>query len=436
MTVSLGKRIFRIFFLNSLISLFVVVVFVWFVFEDMEDALLKRDSKEELQMLRRDSYLARHHVWQYGSVIHFFQPPAWSDESDITIPKVFQGIPVPFSGEVKWADKIYHIYSYATEEGNYFLAKDVSEFEHRELLFALMLGVLCVIVLMLNFLLSLYANRRLVKPLHQLRCQIRRCVPGQSMTPIDEHYIDEQYIDEELVEIAKAFNWFMTEISVLIRRERTMISSAGHELKTPIAVISGAIQIMEQRGQLARDDAKTFGRIKQATQEMQENVETLLTLYRRSRLCSSVRMKVHCVLDELMDEIKFMSASEYHRIQKAWRSTGTPINSDVVLAKMLFRNLIRNALNHTKGPIRLTLTDTYLDILDQGSGLPVAVSQWIHAQPGTLPVQEGLGLYIVTLACEQLGWHLEVSPANEWQHGFRLFFQNGDLFETTENRRR
>ena len=415
MSTSLSKRIFRSFFINSLISLAVVMIFVWFVFEDMEDALLARDSREQLHFLRRDSYLANHYYWHFESLSVYFRP---ASGEGIETPELFRGITVPYSGEIHWQGHTYHIYSHDTEEGEYFLAKDVSQFEHREYLFGIMLLVLCLIVIILNFLLAALSNRRLIKPLQQLTVHIRRSIPSRDLIPIDTHLAD-----AELIEIAKAFNWVIHEISSLIERERTMISLAGHELKTPIAVISGALQVIEQRNALSASDKKTFSRIKQACQEMRENMEALLTLSRRSRSDKrSETITVNSFLDELINEIEFINQEDYRRIQKHWKTSNIYLQTDPVLAKLLIRNLIRNALNHTKGAIRLILTKNYLDILDQGPGLEQELVNAFRGNPSSLPKQEGLGLYLVTLACEQLKWNIEPISNDNWRHGFRLFF--------------
>lgn len=415
MAGSLGRRIVRTFFFNSLISLVVVVAFIWLIFEDMEDELLARDSREQLSLLQRDPYLAKNYFWQSDGMIVFFRP---KDREGLEAPSVFSGLSSPYSGEIEQSGKIYQVFGYLTEEGEYFLAKDVSEFENREFLFGLMLGILCLVVVLLNFCLAVYSNRRLVKPLQRLTYQIRQAMPSHTFKVLDTHYSD-----AELIEIAGAFNWFSGEIATLIERERAMIGMASHELRTPIAIVSGALQVIEHRGKLTESDSKTFARIKKATREMEENVETLLTLSRRSRSSNPPdEIVVDVFLDGLIEEFGYVSQEDYQRISKSWQVAGVKLKTDPVLAKLLIRNLIRNALNHTKGSVQLALTDEYLDIVDQGPGLPADVQDWILNRIGSVPRQEGLGLYIVTLACEQLGWRLAMPDQSAGGTGIRLYF--------------
>lgn len=416
MSRSIGARIFRTFLISSLISLVVVVSFIWFVFDDMEDTLLNTDSQEQLQLLRRDQYLAKNHYWESGGIQAFFKP---MHENIEQVPEIFSGIGVPFSGEVEWRDKIYHVYSVANADGDYYLAKDISLFEKREFLFALTLIVLSVAVVLLSIFMAIMANRSLVSPLRNLTLRIKALTPQEKLNKLEI-----SYEDEELNEIAVSFNRFIDEIEAYIQRERLMISMAGHELKTPIAVISGATQIIDQRDQLSVSDKKTFSRIKQSVQEMQENVESLLMLSRRLKTSrTDKKVILQYFLDGLIDEIEFINAEDSQRINKSWQCLESSITTDVVVAKLLIRNLIRNSLNHTKGKILLRLTNEYLDVLDQGGGLPPKVQEWIDTSPTELPVQEGLGLYLVTIACEHLNWTLAQSNLEGWSHGIRLYFK-------------
>lgn len=414
MNGSLGKRIFRTFFINSLISLFTVVVFTWFVFEDMEDQIVQGDSQELLEIFENGDFLQKNRFWQTESLTAFYQ-----DRYDpLSVPVLFQDLPIPFNGEKDWEGKVYNINVYLVKDGIYYIAKDVSYYEQREFLFLIMLCVLCGFALVLNFILAVLANRRLVDPLRKLTLQIRRSMPEDSLVPIDT-----DFSDDELQEIAHAFNWFISEIASLISRERTMISMAGHELKTPIAVISGALQVIEQRDDLGSANKKTFNRIRQATGEMQENVETLLTLSRRTRASTpATTVILDAFIEGIIDEIGYVNAEDGRRINTQFRVNQFAFATDAVLAKLLIRNLLRNALSHTDGEILVVVTKSYLEILDQGPGMPAELAKWIESQSEALPKTDGLGFYLVTLACEQLSWKLSSTQLSGWSHGFRLTF--------------
>lgn len=100
--------------------------------------------------------------------------------------------------------------------------------------------------------------------------------------------------------------------------------------------------------------------------------------------------------------------------------------ADPILVKMLLRNLIQNALQHTAGGVRVWLASGRIEISDQGKGLPESYRRLLVER--TMPAAEmaalpGFGLFIVTLVCERLGWQLAV-PRNSAQ-GTRLHLRFG-----------
>ena len=55
----------------------------------------------------------------------------------------------------------------------------------------------------------------------------------------------------------------LARISVIVVRERYFTGSASHELRTPITVITGALELLEQ-GELPAEEQKAVDRIRRA----------------------------------------------------------------------------------------------------------------------------------------------------------------------------
>ena len=85
---------------------------------------------------------------------------------------------------------------------------------------------------------------------------------------------------------------------------------------------------------------------------------------------------------------------------------------------MLLKNLISNALNHNQGVITITLTKRYLEVRDQG------ISQKADLIENAPKIERstGLGLYIVTLICEHLGWQFELNTSAGSETQARVVF--------------
>ena len=431
MAISISKRVYRIFFANGAISLFVVIIAVWFGYSDLEKTWLELDLREEMRLLNEHSEIVHPGSWKTSDMTAVWIPSSAPREE---LPEIFRAIPVPFLGPVVRDGKMYQIISEYRDDGAYFLAKDVTNFENREKTFKVLLVILALIVLLFNAVLAQLHSRRLIKPLRQLTTQIQRAVVNRSMKPVDNNYGE-----IELNEIAAAINGFITEIDAFVQRERLLLNLASHELRTPIATISGALQVIEQRQNLNAEDQKTFHRIKRACREMQDNVESLLKLSRRSLEQAPEYFAVKSVILELMDELANADPTFSARLTMTLsvdQNSGA-VCSDRLLVKMLIRNLVQNALQHTQGNVVAHVTGSYLDIVDQGAGLPDSAREVLH-KPVTShhPEWTGLGLYIVSLICERLDWRIKVLADPDGGSVLRLWFipTNNDDFDKKPTR--
>jgi len=79
------------------------------------------------------------------------------------------------------------------------------------------------------------------------------------------------------------------------------------------------------------------------------------------------------------------------------------------LVRMLLRNLVQNAVRHTRGQVRVDIAASQLTVSDDGGGLPAHVRERLSAPQSSRQLPEdGLGLFIVRLICERLGWRYRV----------------------------
>ncbi len=414
MAATIGRRIYRALFINSSVVLAAVILIMWLGQEDLEATLLALDFQENVQFLRQHNPAQAPKAWQTAHLTAFYLPDSAPAGE---IPDIFQGVPVPFAGEIERGGKTYRVDARREDGGVYYLARDISSFERRESLFYLLLGGLALGATLLNFTLSIFASRRLVRPLRQLSAQIRWSAPGPDMARIHG-----AFPDRELAEIAAAVNQFIDEIESFVRRERMLLGLASHELRTPTAVIAGAVQVLENRGELNARDGRTLLRIKRAAGEMEENISSLLTLVRQTPQAKTG--EAFALVPLLRQTIADMAASYpaiAERLQTEWRAPALNLPGDPTLVRILVRNLLANALQHTPGPVQLIQTEHHLDICDQGGGLPEAARQFLRGATER-PEFAGLGLFIAKLVCEQLHWRLESLDGEAGSSVLRLWY--------------
>jgi signal transduction histidine kinase len=226
-----------------------------------------------------------------------------------------------------------------------------------------------------------------------------------------------------LYSIVLTFNRFLDELESYVRREQSLLGLASHELRTPIAVMSGALDIIEQRGRLDERDQNTLRRIRQACEEMRDNVGTLLRLARReSKEPALDLVDVGEEARQVVADVGLIHhAGARLRLQE---DSALVLRADRAMVRMLLRNLIQNAVQHTQNDIRVTIGEESIEIEDEGTGLDAGEQARLRGRrqsPTDRSGMSGLGLYIVTLMTERLGWRLGIAHTDA--HGTKVLIR-------------
>lgn len=411
---SISRRVYRAILAVSIVSMVAMVSTVHIVNEDLERTMLDVEFSQE-----RDYILMNHsgddvHVWDTPNLVIVFVPPG-KPRPD-TLPPVFHGLPdSDYSAEIEFGEETYLVTIKNADNGLFYIAKNITHFENREALFNIALAIMTLIILAFSLLLAALSSRRVVRPLKLLSERISRIPVGPNMPRMES-----DYAETELHAIATTFNRFLDELESYVRREQSLLSLASHELRTPIAVMSGALDIIESRGQLASNDRATLERVRRSCDEMRNNVDVLLKLARHESsdpLQETVDLQP--AMRRVIDDLK-VSHKAGDRITLDARSSPT-VRADPIMVHMLLRNLVQNAVQHTQNDIRVALSDAAIEIEDQGTGLTPG-QQAILRGEDTLATDgstlSGLGLYIVTLMAERLDWKLDITRTD--RNGTRI----------------
>ncbi|GAA4416382.1 two-component sensor histidine kinase [Advenella faeciporci] len=405
---SISRRIHRAILLVSMACVAVMVVMVLEVNEDLERTMLQVEFEQELDFILANRDQSELFVWEGFNQQLVFVPQGQA--TPVQMPEVFKGLPFGFSDEITRNGKTYLVNISVLPKGVVYIAKDITHFENREFLFSIALGVMTLLIIGLGLWMATLSSRRIVNPLRQLSEQISEVPVGAQMPRIPVNYTD-----SELYSIAETFNRFLGELESYVRREQSLLSLASHELRTPVAVMSGALDILEMRGQLKPNDLATVARMRNACTEMRSNVEVLLKLSRNQADGSPVReaISLTTLVEEVLDDLNNLFKVRA-RVRLNIMDT-IMLRSDSVLVKMLLRNLVQNALQHTQKEIDITLGKGIIQIQDRGTGFTAEqkaiLGREMQVVPGSTSLN-GLGLYIVTLMSERLQWPLQVTRSD------------------------
>ena len=407
MNRSFAIRIYRTIFAISFLIIILSLVFIELIYEDMESTILSVELNDELNFHQHKITNDDFQLWQTANITVAFLGSQTLDKTQL--PDHFRDLQAPTSREVDFGDEHYLVLAKTIDApaGTMFISQKITAMEEREILFQLATLVLVIFMSAIGFVLSQLGARKLVKSLQKLTKAIQRTVPGKSMQRLETNYMESEYNN-----IASAFNRFLEEMESFVARENMFIKTASHELRTPIAILSGALDVIEKRQQLSDADKQTMKRIRQTVSNMQIEVNTLLALLRNESPQFDVEITLGELIHEAFEELQSELPSDASRLK-----ISASANNDVIvvthhsMTRMLIRNLLHNALQHTSDQVVIQALSDGLQIRDFGQGLPDDIHQQLnrhHSQQAMKSQETRFGLLIAQLISEKLNLKLNV----------------------------
>lgn len=182
---------------------------------------------------------------------------------------------------------------------------------------------------------------------------------------------------DELKELAETFNDMIDHIQDSYERQDQFVSDASHELRTPIAVILGYVNLLDRWGK--HDDKvleESISAIKDEADNMKDLTERLLFLAKGDKNLLMIEKQDFNVKD-LMDEVikETLLIDTHHKIINQW-ADHFMLHGDRKLLKQALRIFIDNGLKFTPegGTIKLNtqLTKTHLLFVIEDNGVGIS----------------------------------------------------------------
>jgi signal transduction histidine kinase len=269
----------------------------------------------------------------------------------------------------------------------------------------LLVGLLLVAIV--GVVLGVLTSRKIIAPIIQLADHVQKA--GLEKIPED---LSKRFYSDEVGVLAHTFEQSMKRIEAFIEREKLFTRDASHELRTPITVIRGAVEVIQQ-GLGKGDDSivRPLQRIEKAAKDMKNTVESFLWLARGEEpIDPGQTCDVATIVKETM---------EWHQNEVEARQITLDLvcqaNPSIIapphIAQVLFSNLLRNAISFTpSGTITVRIEQNHVEVSDTGEGIHEDQLNRI-----TKPYERsrrssgfGLGLDIVQRLCDRFGWGLEI----------------------------
>ncbi len=223
-------------------------------------------------------------------------------------------------------------------------------------------GIALVVALMLLFVVVAIAAhpvvRRLTRRLERLQNGVETLGRGDLSTRVKVEGRD------EVARLAISFNRAAARIQDLINAHKLLLANASHELRTPLTRIRLGVELLKADANPARKSE-----LERDIAEIDQLIEGILL---SSRLDALSEPEVNEEVDLLA-----LAAEECARYEGCSVS-GEPVivRGNPALLRRLLRNLVENALRHSKPPVSVSVSregeGAALRVSDQGPGIAAA----------------------------------------------------------------
>ena len=218
--------------------------------------------------------------------------------------------------------------------------------------------------------------------------------------------------NDELGRLAGVFNDLLARIGAAFDQQRQFIADASHELRTPVAIVSGEAELALSRDERTPEELRAALRtIREEMLGLQRIVEDLFLLARAhagERLVSPSEMYLGELCAECVRSVRSLAARK-HMTVRYIGSDELPTRGDEALLRRLLLNLLDNAIKYTPVGGSVTVTaraengNYVVDVTDTGTGVPVEARERVFdrfyraqraREAGELMSGAGLGLAI------------------------------------------
>ncbi|HEU0023888.1 MAG TPA: ATP-binding protein [Thermoleophilaceae bacterium] len=211
---------------------------------------------------------------------------------------------------------------------------------------------------------------------------------------------------DEVARLGETLNAMLDRLEVAFARERSFVSDASHELRSPLAILKTELELALRRDRTREELHESLRSAAEETDRLAGLAEDLLVIARSDR----GRLPVRLAPVDAVGLVEGMEERFDRRVRAAGRRlvvhapSALRLTADSLRLEQALGNLLDNALRHGEGEIRLEARAhdgrVELHVRDEGPGfpppfIPEAFERFTRADPARTRGGAGLGLAIV-----------------------------------------
>ncbi|WP_195763604.1 sensor histidine kinase [Duganella guangzhouensis] len=260
--------------------------------------------------------------------------------------------------------------------------------------------------------LMLVALFRLLRPLRVLSAEAARIDPRNLSARLST-----KTVPSELSPLIDSFNLALARLEQGFREQQEFLGAAAHELKTPLALMRGQIEV-----EGIADRATLLADIDVMTRQVQQLLHLAEASELRNYRIEPINVR-HMLADAAAFLLRMAERRQVHiHFSHSFELTESPLwVGDQGAMFTLFKNLIENAVQHSPehSMVELKIEDgNAVSVRDYGCGIAAEdiprVFERFWRGPGRAdgqPVGAGLGMSICKEIAAAHGWRIEIEDA-------------------------
>jgi Signal transduction histidine kinase len=215
-------------------------------------------------------------------------------------------------------------------------------------------------------------STKLLKPISDMSATANRL----TVNNLNSERLNVEGTKNELKDLAATMNNMLDRIELSYESQKQFVSDASHELRTPIAVIQGYVNLLDRWGK--KDESvmeESIEAIKNEAQSMQELVEKLLFLSRHDKKTlklKKTKFNMKEIIEDMAKETKLVTEN---------RNILAPVLDDVIVygdeqaLKQAVRVFVENAIKYTNDGDTISIScrndegDCIITVADSGIGM-------------------------------------------------------------------